>query len=211
MPIVIAEALVMRSSPSIIPGADRDIYLVLDDHGRCLGRAWPEMSEEDTDRETLLRHLMEGQYHNPIRIVSFNTSEGWWQDASEEIAAALRRTRRGPADAGGLSGTARPPRRYPAFAALTGSRLTDLAAGRPAPSHKPDPLDAPAFLAAILNDVLAVVAGATPLEPHRLLADDAGNQREQRGAIVIHGFLSTQSEKHELPFIATAVFASVTF
>jgi hypothetical protein len=81
---------VMRLSPSIVPGSDRDIYMVLDDFGYRLGRAWPEMSEEDTDRDTLLRHLMEGQYSDPIRIVSFNTSEGWSQDASEEIAAELR-------------------------------------------------------------------------------------------------------------------------
>lgn len=47
----------MRSSPSIVPGSDRDIYLVLDDFG--LGRAWTETDEEHTDRETLVRHLME--------------------------------------------------------------------------------------------------------------------------------------------------------
>jgi hypothetical protein len=64
----------MRSSPSIVPGTDRDIYLVLDDFGR-LGRAWPETDEEHTDRDTLLRHLMEGQYHNPVRIVSFNPAK----------------------------------------------------------------------------------------------------------------------------------------
>jgi hypothetical protein len=80
----------MRLSPSIVPGSDRDIYMVLDDFGYRLGRAWPETGEEHTDRDTLLRHLMEGQYSDPIRIVSFNTSEGWSQDASEEIAAELR-------------------------------------------------------------------------------------------------------------------------
>jgi hypothetical protein len=32
-----------------------------------------ETDEEDTDHDTLLRHLMDGQYSNPIRIVSFNT------------------------------------------------------------------------------------------------------------------------------------------
>ncbi|WP_349253841.1 hypothetical protein [Bradyrhizobium sp. CB2312] len=66
----------MRSSPSIVPGSDRDIYLVLDDFGGHLGRAWTETDEEHTDRETLLRHLMDGQYSNPIRIVCFNTGEG---------------------------------------------------------------------------------------------------------------------------------------
>ena len=51
----------MRSSPSIVPGTDRDIYLVLDDFGSRLGRAWAETDEGHTDRGTLLRHLMEGQ------------------------------------------------------------------------------------------------------------------------------------------------------
>ena len=50
----------MRSSPSIVPGTDRDIYLVLDDFGSRLGRAWAETDEEHTYRDTLLRHLMEG-------------------------------------------------------------------------------------------------------------------------------------------------------
>ncbi|MEJ6906733.1 hypothetical protein, partial [Bradyrhizobium japonicum] len=75
----------MRISPSIVPGSERDIYLVLDDFGGRLGRAWTETDEEHTDRETLLRHLMEGQYSNPARIVSFNTGEGWSRDASEDI------------------------------------------------------------------------------------------------------------------------------
>ena len=46
----------MRSSPSIVPGTDRDIYLVLDDFGSRLGRAWAETDEDHTDRDTLLRH-----------------------------------------------------------------------------------------------------------------------------------------------------------
>ena len=76
--------------PRLPPGSDRDVYLVLDSFGSRLGRAWVETDEEDTDRDTLLRHLMEGQYSNPVRIVSFNTVEGWSRDASEEIAAELR-------------------------------------------------------------------------------------------------------------------------
>ncbi|MCS3497684.1 hypothetical protein M2189_003359 [Bradyrhizobium japonicum] len=80
----------MRISPSIVPGSERDIYLVLDDFGGRLGRAWTETDEEHTDRETLLRHLMEGQYSNPARIVSFNTGEGWSRDASEDITEALQ-------------------------------------------------------------------------------------------------------------------------
>ena len=54
----------MRSrSPSIVPPeANQDMYLVLDDFGGRLGRAWRETNEEDTDREALIRDLMEGQY-----------------------------------------------------------------------------------------------------------------------------------------------------
>jgi len=56
--------------------ANQDTYLVLDDFGGRLGRAWRETDEEDTDRETLIRDLMEGQYSHPTRIVAFNTAEG---------------------------------------------------------------------------------------------------------------------------------------
>jgi hypothetical protein len=35
--------------------------------------------------------LLEGQYKNPIRVISFNTAEGWSQDASEDIAQELHR------------------------------------------------------------------------------------------------------------------------
>jgi hypothetical protein len=81
----------MRSSPSIVPDQDdRDIYLVLDDFGGHLGRAWPEADEEQTDRETVITDLMDGQCSNPIRVVAFNTTEGWSRDVSEEIADELR-------------------------------------------------------------------------------------------------------------------------
>src|SRR5215472_12068527 len=33
-------------------------------------RAWRETDEADTDRATLIQHLFEGQYTNPVRIVS---------------------------------------------------------------------------------------------------------------------------------------------
>jgi hypothetical protein len=85
----------MRISPSIVPGSERDIYLVLDDFGGHLGRSWRETDEHDTDRETLLRDLMDGQYSNPARIVSFNTGEGWSRDVSEDIAEALQQRLRG--------------------------------------------------------------------------------------------------------------------
>jgi len=73
---------VMRSeSPSFAPReAHQDTYLVLDDFGGRLGRAWRETDEVGADRETLIRDLMEEQYSLPVRIVAFNTAEGWSRD-----------------------------------------------------------------------------------------------------------------------------------
>ena len=77
-------------SPSIVPSnAERDIYLVLEDFGHT-GRAWRETDEADTERAALIQHLLEGQYTNPVRIVAFNTAEGWSRDATEEIVRELR-------------------------------------------------------------------------------------------------------------------------
>ena len=79
----------MPRSPSILPEDDnRDVYLVLDDFGG-LGRAWCETAETDTGRSILIRHLMEGQYGNPVRIIAFNTAAGWSRAVTEEIAREL--------------------------------------------------------------------------------------------------------------------------
>jgi hypothetical protein len=79
----------MRESPSIIPGIDRDTYLVLDDFGG-MGCAWRETNVEDTDLEAVIDDLLEGQYSNPVRVIGFNLSEGWVRDVSEAIARKLR-------------------------------------------------------------------------------------------------------------------------
>jgi hypothetical protein len=81
----------MRRSPSIVPhGADGDTYVVLNDFGR-LGRAWCEADEQSADRKTLIQRLMEDQYSHPVRIVAFNTAEGWSRDVTVDIADELRR------------------------------------------------------------------------------------------------------------------------
>jgi hypothetical protein len=46
---------------------------------------------EATDLETVIRHLLTGQYSNPIRVVAFNTAERWSEDVSEDIARELCR------------------------------------------------------------------------------------------------------------------------
>jgi len=48
----------MPFSPSIVPsGEDQDVYLLLDQFGGRLGRAWRETDEADTDLETLIRRI----------------------------------------------------------------------------------------------------------------------------------------------------------
>ena len=81
----------MRISPSIVPHAtDRDIYLVLEDFG-WIGCCWRETDKVSTEREAVIRALVEGEFIKPVRIVAFNTAEGWSRDVTVEIAEELRR------------------------------------------------------------------------------------------------------------------------
>lgn len=77
-----------KASPSIVPGSDHDIYLVLNDYGRP-GIAWAEIDIEDTRYETVLEDLLDGQYSGPLRVIGFNTVEGWSRDVSEDVARDL--------------------------------------------------------------------------------------------------------------------------
>ena len=82
----------MRTSPSIVPhGAHQDIYLVLDDFGGRLGCSWRETYVGRADRETLIRDFLDGEYRHTVRIVAFNTAEGWSRDVAVDIADELRR------------------------------------------------------------------------------------------------------------------------
>jgi hypothetical protein len=76
-------------APSLVPdGDDQNVFLVVDDFGRY-GRAYRET--DVADLETVIIDLLYGQYNNPIRVVGFNTAEGWSQDVSADVADELRR------------------------------------------------------------------------------------------------------------------------
>jgi hypothetical protein len=67
--------------------------MVLDDFG-SLGRAWQHgvrPTKAGANRATLVRNLLDGQYESPVRIVAFNTAEGWSRDVTVDIADELRR------------------------------------------------------------------------------------------------------------------------
>jgi hypothetical protein len=80
----------MRTSPSIAPhDQEQDTYLVLDDFGHH-GRLW-RANESAADRETVIRDLLAGEYHCPLRIIAFNTAEGWSRDVTLDIADEVAR------------------------------------------------------------------------------------------------------------------------
>ena len=78
-------------TPSIVPNDDdQNVYIVLDDFGRN-GRAYRETDDERADLEAVIMDMLEGQYHNPVRVIGFNAAEKWSQDVSGDVAHELRR------------------------------------------------------------------------------------------------------------------------
>ena len=47
-------------------------------------------TKRETNRTALVRNLIDRQYENPVRIVAFNTTEGWSRDVTVDIADELR-------------------------------------------------------------------------------------------------------------------------
>jgi hypothetical protein len=70
------------------PCDDATVYLVLNDHGQ-FGIAYDETDPAEADRETVIRNFLTGQYSDALRVVAFNTVEGWSRDVSEEIAGEV--------------------------------------------------------------------------------------------------------------------------
>ncbi len=64
------------------------IYLVLEDFG-SFGKAYRETDPSQADRKTVLSNLLSGQYERPLRIVAFNTTEGWARDVTAEFASEV--------------------------------------------------------------------------------------------------------------------------
>ena len=62
---------------------------MLDDFG-LLAKVWRETNDADADRATLIQDLLDGQYEDPIRIVAFNTAQGWSRDVTKDIANELQ-------------------------------------------------------------------------------------------------------------------------
>jgi hypothetical protein len=80
----------MRTRTPLAPDEPHDVtvYIVLNDFGQ-LGRAYVETDEARADEQTALNNISSGEHSNPVRVVAFNTAEGWSRDVTEDIARAL--------------------------------------------------------------------------------------------------------------------------
>ena len=79
------------STPPLAPGVptfDTTVYIVLNDFGK-LGSAYVETDEAAADENTIVSNIIDGQYSNPVRVVAFNTYEGWARDVTEDIPRAI--------------------------------------------------------------------------------------------------------------------------
>jgi hypothetical protein len=72
---------------SIVPSPDTGhaVYQALDDLGKH-GHVWTEMAEDDANEQTIIQWIVDGQFKRPLRIIAFNTEEGWSRDLTQEIA-----------------------------------------------------------------------------------------------------------------------------
>ena len=77
-------------TPGLVPHFDVTVHIVLDDFGKA-GRVYRETAEEDTTVGSVVDDLLTGQFNNPVRVVAFNTSEGWSRDISEDVAREVVR------------------------------------------------------------------------------------------------------------------------
>jgi hypothetical protein len=76
-------------SVSLVPRTDDvDVYLVLDEL-RTQGRVWREIDEGLANEAAVIEWIIESQFDHPVRVVAFNTAEGWSRDVSEDVARKL--------------------------------------------------------------------------------------------------------------------------
>jgi hypothetical protein len=75
----------LRIMTPLYPSDDVTAYIVVEDFGD-LGRAFRETDLAEADLGTIVRNMISGEYRDPLRVVAFNTIEGWSRDVSEEIA-----------------------------------------------------------------------------------------------------------------------------
>jgi hypothetical protein len=72
---------------------DYETYLVVDEIDKV--RVYRETVEEQADKQTVIRGIADGQYKKSVRVVAFNTAEGWVCDVAREMLnRAFRKSER---------------------------------------------------------------------------------------------------------------------
>ena len=96
----------MRNQIPLVPGQpafDVTVHIVLNYYDSRLDRAYAETGEDEADEKTTLESILSGQYSHPLRVVAFNTAEGWsraaevlvqQQDGQGSRARSIERTAR---------------------------------------------------------------------------------------------------------------------
>jgi hypothetical protein len=74
----------MLNLTPLVPDGDVTVHIVLNDFGD-LGRAYVETDEAEADEATIVENILSGQYSHPLRVVAFNTAEGWSRDVTEDM------------------------------------------------------------------------------------------------------------------------------
>jgi len=80
----------MPSPTSLVPNSDFAVHIVLDDFD-VAGRVYRETDEANASFAAVVEDLTTGQYNSPVRVVAFNTAEGWARDVSEDVAHEVLR------------------------------------------------------------------------------------------------------------------------
>jgi hypothetical protein len=75
----------MPDHPLVPDGYNVTVHIVLEDFGK-LGRAYRETDEARADLHSLIEDMLSGEFALPMRVVGFNTAEGWARDMSEDVA-----------------------------------------------------------------------------------------------------------------------------
>lgn len=77
---------VPNPTPTLVPEFDCTVHIVLDCFGKA-GCAYRETDEEESGTAAVIDNLFTGQFNNPVRVIAFNTAEGW----SRDVAGPARR------------------------------------------------------------------------------------------------------------------------
>ena len=72
-------------SPVVPYGADQTIFVVIDRLDRTT-----EIRIERNDLEDTIGELVAGCFHDPVKVISFNTLEHWMKDISTDVAGEIR-------------------------------------------------------------------------------------------------------------------------